>query len=222
MRILCAIVPLVLFALLAPPCRADDAPDANGKDRPASALPYTRIGVVLFMDDSRIHHGGEQFTEILLGRLNTRIKGVEFVMADPHEIGIKAGPLQPDEARELGAKLDVQALLDGIFSGVDIVGGTWPSLANDVPQAKGQARWRLLDAGTGVMARDGLVDPKRPKIYSRRVRNTDDLVRRVMQDMAEEICTALEAGGTAQQDEQRDKPAEKDRPLAGSAEGEAK
>jgi hypothetical protein len=220
MRILCAIVPLILFALLAPPCRADDPTAGNATNQPGNVLPYTRIGVVLFLDDSRIRHGGEKFTEILLGRLGARIKGVEFVMADPHEIGIKAGPLQPDEARELGAKLGVQALLDGIFSGVDIVGGTFPSLGNDLPQATGRARWRLLDAGTGVLALDGLVDPERPKIYPKRVRNTDDLVRRVMLDMAEEICAALEDAWGAPEDAKKPQPA-RDTP-ADSAEGQVK
>jgi hypothetical protein len=206
---------------LAAPCAAKN-PAPQHSDLPAIPAPYTRIGIVTFLDDSRINNGGKKFTEVLLGRLGARINGVEFVLADPQEIGVKAGPLQPDEACNLGAKLGVQALLDGIFSGVDIVGGTWPSIANNVPQAKGTARWRLLDAGTGMLMLDGRVEPEKPKLYSRRVRSTDDLVRLVMLDMAEEIGQALADGGAVPDDAPADagpKPAAK---TQAPSEGQAK
>ncbi len=184
----------VAMLALAMPCAAKD-PGATKSDLPAIPAPYTRIGIVTFLDDSRVHNGGEKFTQVLLGRLGARIEGVEFILADPKEIGIKAGPLQPDEASNLGAKLGVQALLDGIFSDIDIVGGSWPSIANNIPQAKGSARWRLLDAGSGMLMLDGRVDPDRPKLYPKRVRSNDDLIRLVMLDMAEEIAVALQEAG---------------------------
>lgn len=191
LSLLAALACTAVLALATPPA-AEDQPGADDR-LPEIPAPYTRIGIVTFLDDSRIHDGGAKFTDMLLARLGARITGAEFVLADPAQIGIKAGPLQPDEARELGAKAGVQALVDGIFSDIEIVGGTWPSLANNIPQAKGIARWRLLDAGTGMLLLSGRIDPDEPKIYSRRVRNSDELIRLVMQDMAEEIAAALKA-----------------------------
>jgi hypothetical protein len=202
MRIIRAIVPLVLLALLAPPVLAKDAPAAGADKPPAPHLdaPYTRIGVVKFFNDSHLRGGAEKFTEILLGRFSVRLAGAEFVLADPSVIGVKYGPLQPDEAVNLGQHYKVQALVDGIFSGIEIVGGTWPSQATGVPEAKGSARWRLLDTQTGTMVLDGTLDPKKPKLYSGRVRDTDELVRFVMRDMAEEIAAALKDAGAATAD----------------------
>ncbi len=127
-------MPLILLALIALPAHAKDAPPA-AKDAPAAVhldAPYTRIGVVLFYNDSRIRDGGVKFTDILLGRLSVRLAGAEFVLADPAVIGVKYGPLQPDEAANLAQHYKVQALVDGIFSGIEIVGGTWPSQATAV------------------------------------------------------------------------------------------
>jgi hypothetical protein len=231
MRNIRAIVPLVVLTLLALPAYAKDAPAAGkdapaaGKDKPPAVhldVPYTRIGVVLFYNDSHIRDGGAKFTDILLGRLGVRLGGAEFVMADPAVIGVKYGPLQPDEASNLAQHYKVQALVDGIFTGIDIVGGTWPSQATGVPEAKGYARWRLLDAQSGMMVLDGTLDPKKPKLYSTRARDTDELIRFVMRDMAEEIAAALKDAGAAEADAPEGKPRKEPAAPKDNAGGEAK
>jgi len=183
-----------LLAAAAQPARSQQAGQSFGA---ASAAPaqYARIGVVPLRDEGNVHDGAVQLTEMLAGRLGARFEQVEFVPVDPAAAGLGDGPLLLDEAVQLGAHYEVDALLDGVFLGVEIVGGTWPNVGSDLPMARGMLRWRLVDCATGLLALDGQVAPKKAKFYPKSVRTEEDLIGRVMQDMVAQVGDDLEAGG---------------------------
>jgi len=185
----------LLCALLAVALQPARAQDAAQPAAGAASEQYARIGVAPLRDEGNVHDGAALLTEMLAGRLGARFDHVEFVPVDPAEAGLGDGPLLLDEARQLGAHYQVEALLDGVFLGVEIVGGTWPNVGSDLPMARGMMRWRLVDCGTGLLALDGKVAPKKAKFYPKAVRTEEDLVSRVMQDMVAQVGDDLEAAG---------------------------
>jgi hypothetical protein len=186
-RLVAVLAGSLLIALL---CAAAAAADAD-----AAAAQYARVGVVPLRDEGNVHDGAVQLTEMLAGRLGGRFDQVEFVLVDPAELDLGDEPLLLAEAVELGAHFEVDALLDGVFLGVEIIGGTWPNLGSDLPMARGMMRWRLVDCASGLLAQDGKVAPKKAKFYPKAVRTEEDLVNRVMQDMVAKVGDDLEAGG---------------------------
>jgi hypothetical protein len=186
----------LLCALLATalqPARAQDAAQPAAAD--ATLAQYARVGVVPLRDEGNVHDGAALLTAMLAGRLGARFDQVEFVAVDPAEAGLGNEPLLLNEAKQLGAHYQVEALLDGVFLGVEIVGGTWPNIGSDLPMARGMLRWRLVDCRTGLLALDGKVAPKKAKFYPKAVRTEEDLVSRVMQDMVAQVGDDLEAAG---------------------------
>jgi|GEM_PF-6064279 len=178
---------LVLALVILPPVLAEE------DTRPQSGDPLlTRIGVVPLRDEGNLRDGAKQMTEILLGRLAGRFSEVEFIAIDPAEAELDDKPLLLDEAVRLGEEFDVEALVDGTFDGIEIVGGTWPNQGADTPQARGFMRWRLVDCQDGLLIADGRIKPAKPEFYSRQIRTEETLVRRVMQSLADQIGTELE------------------------------
>lgn len=168
----------------------------TGVDAARARPQLARIGLVPLADESKIRGGGEELDSILLARLEDHFEDVEFVAVDPGVIGIKNGaPLLLEDAAELGVHYGVDALLTGTFIGVDIVGGTWPNHGADFPSAQGWLRWRLVGCAQGLLLADGTVDFGKPRIYSQRVKDTAQLRRRVMQDLADEALEQLEGIG---------------------------
>ncbi|MBN2081751.1 hypothetical protein JW859_06015 [bacterium] len=177
---------LLAIVVLAPVWAEDDA-------RPVSAKPLlTRIGVVPLHDAGNLRDGAEQMTEILLGRLAARFADVEFLAIDPAEAGLEDKPLLLADAVTLGEACDVEALIDGTFDGIEIVGGTWPNQGADTPQARGFLRWRLVDCQDGLLLADGRIRPAKPEFYSRHIRTEEALVRRVMQSLADQVGAEIE------------------------------
>ena len=154
--------------------------------------PYTSVGVIPLHDASNIHEGAMLLTEMLAARLDERFEDAEFILLDAEAVEPARWPLLPDEAVELGDELGVDALLDGVFGGVEIVGGTWPNLGSDVPQARGDLRWRLIDCETGRLVLARASGGRKPKIYSPRIRTTEHLIRQVMQDLVCAVGDELE------------------------------
>jgi hypothetical protein len=160
-----------------------------------AAAQFARVGVVPLRDDGNIRDGAQQLTEMLAGRLDGRFEEVEFIIVDPAVIGLKCGPVLLEEAVELGSEYEVEALLDGVFCGVEIVGGTWPNLGSDLPLARGVMRWRLVECAEGMLVIDGEIAPRKPQFYPKRIRTEEELINRVMQDLVAKVGDDLEAGG---------------------------
>lgn len=183
---------LVLTAL-SPAVAQPEAVDSGTAVAPA--VQYARIGIVPLRDESDIRNGAADLASMLAGRLGERFKSAEFIEVDPGIIGLEHGPVLLEEAVELGAEYGCDALLDGVFGGVEIVGGTWPNTASDTPQARGELTWRLVECSAGRLVVDGTVKPLKPKVYSARIRSSEQLIRRVMQEMVAVVGDELEEGG---------------------------
>jgi len=187
--LVCGLISALAVALSA-------ARQAAAQEPPADAVPvqYARVGVVPLRDEGNIRDGADKLSEMLAGRLSGRFDEVEFVLIKRDEDGDNE-PLLLDEAVKLGKEQGVDALLDGVFQGIEIVGGTWPNQGSDLPMARGMMRWRLVDCSTGLLALDGKVAPRKPKCYPMRIRTEEELISSVMQDMVAEVGTGLEEAG---------------------------
>lgn len=158
-----------------------------------TAPPLTRVGIVPLRDDGNVRDGAERLTSMLAARLGAQFESTEFFIVELDDDDDQpAGPLLLKEAVDLGRETGADALLDGVFGGVEIVGGTWPNKGGDHPQARGFLRWRLVDGATGLLITDGRVDPEKPKVYSQRIRTLKRLQTRVLQDLADAVVEELE------------------------------
>jgi hypothetical protein len=183
------------LALAGRPALADGGTIAPPAPPALATGQFTRVGLVPLKDEGQLRGGATDLLSIWQAQLTKEFPEVEFVLADPAALDLPAGPLLLDEAVELGAHYEVQALLTGVFGGVEITGGTWPNAGASFPTAKGVLSWRLVDCTSGLLAADGVVDFDKPKAYSPRVKDTAELTRRVLQDLAREAVAALEASG---------------------------
>lgn len=165
---------------------------ATGVADSAPAPELKRIAVVPLRDEGNVRDGAARLTSMLQAKLAARFEGVEFFIVEPAADGLPPGPLLLEEAIELCRESGADALLDGVFGGVEIVGGSWPNNGGDHPQAKGFLRWRLVDGTDGLLIQDGVIDPDKHKVYPQRIRSTKELQSRVMQDLAAQVVTALE------------------------------
>lgn len=180
------------LVLAAQPAWAEDEAAAP----PTGAVAqFTRVGIVPLKDEGNLRGGAEDLLSIWQAQLEKRFDEVEFVLADPTELGLPAGPLLLEEAVKVGEYYKVEALLTGTFGGVEITGGNWPNAGSSYPSAKGAMSWRLVECGTGLLITDGVVDFGSPKSYSPRVKDSTELARRVLQDLAREAVAALAKSG---------------------------
>jgi hypothetical protein len=155
------------------------------------------IGVVPLRDEAEQPRLAARLSEMLAARLGARFEDVDFVAVDPALLGsgLSDGPLLLDEAVELGRLAGVDALLDGVFGGVQISGGSWPTRAASAPEARGKLRWRLVECAEGLLLADARIEGDKYKAYSQRIRTEDELQRRVLQDLVLEVGDELERAG---------------------------
>ncbi len=196
--LLAACFALCLFlptARAAEPAAAAGHSSSAGHSAPAS--PLLRVGIVPLRDDAEQPKLAASLSRMLQARLAARFKGVEFVVLDPESLGSGLGdtPLLLNEAVNLGQAANVDALLDGSFGGVQIAGGSWPSMTASEPQARGKLRWRLVECTEGLLLADGKIDPDRYKAYSQRIRTEKELEKRVLQDLVLSVGDELEKLG---------------------------
>jgi hypothetical protein len=168
---------------------------AAGPPAEEPPVQYAHIGIVPLRDEGNVRDGAEELSAMLAGRLDAYFPEAEFILLDPGEEGFPPGPVLLDEAVEYGTEFGVDALIDGVFGGVEIAGGTWPNAGSDVPMARGELRWRLVECGEGLLVADDHVLPEKHKIYSKRITDTDELVERVMQDLVAAVAALLEERG---------------------------
>ena len=191
------LIHVITLALVLAVALARSVPAGTGTNIAERETPvqYSVVGIVPFHDRGDVREGAERFIEILQARLAARFEEVEFIVVDPEKVDAETGPLLLDEAVKLGSEYGCDALVDGVFYGVEIVGGTWPNTASDTPEARGKLKWRLVECSGGSLLLDGRLDPGKPKVYSRRIRSEDELIRRVMQGMAAEVGDRLGESG---------------------------
>ena len=185
---------LAVLVLGAGIARAGSGTIAQQATATATGGQFTRVGLAPLRDDGKLRDGAAELLAIWQAQLEQEFPEVEFVPVDPEALDLPDGPLLLDEAIDLGAHYGVQALLTGVFGGVEVVGGTWPNAGSSFPSAKGAMSWRLVESRKGLLVADGSVDFRRPKAYSSRTKDSAQLARRVMQDLAREATAQL--GGT--------------------------
>ncbi|MCC7479251.1 hypothetical protein IT575_12440 [bacterium] len=170
---------------------------APAKPGSAAAAPILRIGIVPLKDEAEDPALTSSLGRMLQARLGARFKGVTFTLVDPASLGSQLGdgPLLLKEAVALGQSAQVDALIDGVFGGVKIAGGSWPSLTASAPEAKGRLRWRLVECSEGLLLADGRIEPEQYKVYSQRIRTEKELRKRVLQDLVLEVGDELEKLG---------------------------
>lgn len=184
-----------------PPVTESNAPSAPARGSVDTSQPlvstrgFTRIGVLPLTDKGAVRDGAVQLTAMLKDRLGARFEGVVFIAIDLPAARLEGEPALIENAAKLGQQFDVQALLDGVFGGVDISGGCWPNHGSDMPEARGVLRWRLIECASGQLAAEGDIAPRKPQVYSQRIRTEAALVRSVMQGLVEEVGDALEGAG---------------------------
>lgn len=166
-------------------------PGAGLAQQPGPPELVKSVGIIGFEDEGNVRDGASLLTKAVEVRLKSRFEEVEFIPVSEEILDGIPRPLLLDEAVELGAKVGVQAILDGTFEGIEIAGGTWPNLGSDRPQAKGKARWRLVGCEKGIVLVDGVYSPDKPVIYSGSIRTEKQLIRRVTQDIAGSIAEKL-------------------------------
>jgi hypothetical protein len=157
-----------------------------------TAPPLTRVGIVPLRDDGNVRNGAQRLTSMLAARLAARFEETEFFVIELDDTDPPEGPLLLAEAVELCRETGADALVDGVFGGIEVVGGTWPNKGGDHPQARGFLRWRLVDGVSGLLITDGVIDPDKPQVYSQRVRTLKQLQTRVLQDLADAVVEELE------------------------------
>ncbi len=156
------------------------------------AAPFARVGIVPLRDEGNVRNGAQRLTKMLRARLAAHYEDVDFFIVDLEDTDIPPGPLLLKEAVELCDRTGADALLEGVFGGVEVVGGTWPNRGSDFPMARGYLSWRLVEGSGGMLVSDGKIDPDKPKVYSERIRSTKELQTRVLQDLADGVAAALE------------------------------
>ncbi len=186
---------LAALSLRAGTALAEGGTLAESADAAASSGQFTRVGLAPLRDDGGLRDGAADLLTIWQAQLEKELPEVEFVLVDPAALDLPAGPLLLDEAVKLGAHFEVEALLTGVFGGVEITGGTWPNAGSSYPTAKGAMSWRLVECQTGLVVADGIADFDKPKAYSARTKDTAQLARRVLQDLARAATQQLVASG---------------------------
>jgi hypothetical protein len=164
---------LLLLALISSAAVADDP-----------APQYSCVGILPVQNDSKLRGAAEQLTSRLATVLGERFEEVEFIIIEPDEQQEDNEPVLLKKAVKFGQQYEVEALLTGVFDGVEIVGGTWPNRGGDYPQARGFHHWRLVECSQGLLVADGAIKPDKPKIYPQRIRSSEELIKRVLQDIA--------------------------------------
>lgn len=187
---------LVLLACSPVLAKGDKKSDTKTDKQPAppAHAAILKVGIVPLRDDAEQPKLAVKLAAMLKARLGARFKKVSFEIVDPAKLGsgLTDGPLLLDEAVKLGRKAGVDALLDGVFGGVQIAGGSWPSMTASFPEARGKLRWRLVECGEGLLLADGDIRPEHYKAYSQRIRSEGELQRRVLQDLVMAVGDEIE------------------------------
>jgi len=140
--------------------------------------------------------GGELVTRILAGRLERRFGGVKFVRIEPEEDeDYSEVPILLTEAKRLGDKYQVDALIDGALIGYEVTGGAWPSRAVLYPEARAIIRLRVIRTSDGTVYKYYTHSPKKPKVYSPSIRTERELIGRVVRDAIDELSKEMKQDG---------------------------
>lgn len=153
-------------------------------------IPYKKIGITLFGNNTRIWEGDKQFSRMLLGYSDTRFKGVEFVKVA--RLSNPDSTMLFDEARQLGEQYGVDAIITGVLDRVSFPGGMFPMKSNNIPQGLGAAWFKLIDTKSGFPVLDCYVWDETTVWYHPRIGEQRDLENAIMKHVAEMISDVLQ------------------------------
>lgn len=153
-------------------------------------LPYKKIGITLFGNNTNIWQGDKQFSRMLLGYANTRFKQVEFVKVA--RLSNPDSTMMFDEAKQLGEEYNVDAIITGVLDRVFFPGGLFPMKSNNIPQGQGAAWFKLIDTKTGFPVLDCYVWDETTVWYHPRIGEQKELENAIMKHIAEMICNVLQ------------------------------
>jgi len=166
---------------------------------------FRSVGILPVQNETRVMHGGEQVMRILLGRLERKFRDVKFVRIDPEEDeSYPGGPILLTEAKRLGEKHQVDALIDGTFLGYEVSGGTWPSRATIYPEARAIIRLRVIRTSDGTLFKYYTHKPKKMKTYSPSIRTERELFGRVVRDAIDELAKQMKQDGVFWEPERKE------------------
>jgi len=166
---------------------------------------FKSVGMLPIENETRVMRGGETMTRILLGRLERKFGDAKFVGIDLEEDETSpGGPILLTEAKRLGEKYDVDALIDGTLLGFEITGGIWPSRAMPYPEARAVFRLRVIRTSDGTVYKYYTHKPKKPKAYSPGIRNERDLFGRVVREAIDELAKQMKRDGLFWEGEQEE------------------
>lgn len=177
----------------------DESSETASAEEPESAPSGPRfrsVGVLPVENQTRVMRGGKLMTQILFGRLGRKFGKVKFVRIDPAEDeGYLGGPILLTEAKRLGEKHQVDALIDGALLGFEIAGGIWPSRAVAYPEARVIVRLRVIRTSDGTVYKYYTHKPKKPKTYSPGIRTERELFGRVVRDAIDGLAKEMKKDG---------------------------
>ncbi len=156
-------------------------------------LPYKKIGIALFGNQTRVWQGDKQFSLMLLGYAGTRFKNIEFVKVS--RFSNPDSTMMFDEARKLGETYGVDAIITGVLDKVSFPGGMFPMKSNNIPQGQGAAWFKLIETKKGYPVLDCYVWDENTVWYHPRIGEQRELENAIMKHVSEMISNVLQDEG---------------------------
>ena len=154
---------------------------------------FKRIGVALFENVSRVKEGDRRLSRRIYNYLKAKVPSVEFVKVardlDPDE------PILLSEARYLGEKYGVEAIIYGTLIRIQIPTGTFPSRANRRPMARAEAVIRVVETKQGLPLVTYLIYDEGMRFYDWRIATKEDLEDAVISYIADTAYKVLKDEG---------------------------
>ncbi|GEM_PF-1871861 len=170
--------------------------EAEAADQLAEEIKRTgfkRVGVALFENVSRVKDGDKRLSRRIYNYLRAKVPSVEFVKVardlDPDE------PILLSEARYLGEKYGVEAIIYGTLIQIQIPTGTFPSRANRRPMARAEAVIRVVETKQGLPLVTYLIYDEGMRFYDWRIATKKALEDAVISYIADTTYKVLKDEG---------------------------
>lgn len=171
------------------------------------------IGVMKFENSTSWDYVDNEFWEIMFQRLQNSFKGVKFVKVERSKDTRPDAPLLLKEAKRLGEKYKVDALLAGEVVQIYLPGGTYPSRGNPDPYALGAITYKLIGTAEGLPITDDVLSDDRLVLYSYNIRTEQGLVGAVERHLVMLVIDSLKkskkVGPPDEKPKEEPKPEEK-------------
>ncbi len=152
---------------------------------------FKRVGVLPFKDDTTVLRGGKTATRIFKERLARKFPDTEFKFIELSDEDYSGEPLLLKEAQRIGAKHEVDALIQGYLIGYKVTGGSWPNRAMNYPEVQAVLQVKVVETLEGKIYTKYEYAEKKPKVYPPTIRTGKELFGRVIRDIVDELSEKM-------------------------------